>query len=521
MASRNPRGPVVLTAACFSALFGFLLLYAWVLHPQVEVEEVRLEVTDVAASRRFFEDVLDFRTNGDAVVLGEQRVVLRQRIGKAPVAPAAANDVAFEHVAIVVSDIDAASEQLHRAGVKTVSEAPQRLPHWNRDVRGIAAQYFRDPDGHFLELIQYPPRVGEPRWQDMKGRLFLGIDHTAIVVTDTERSRAFYRDELGLARVGESFNSGPEQEALSGVPGARVRVTSMHAGKGPGIELLEYQSPGVVGRVPSSDWTIALRSDVLDAPVSRGDPDGHRLALTPAPHAGLSFAAMALRHHGSRYWKEGAQLGVFMIVTLWLTLLLEHPKSPVRRRLKSGLLRRLITGAMIGVTAAALINSPWGSQTGAHFNPAVTLASLFMGRINPWDAFFYVLAQFLGGWLGLIAASLPFREAAANEKVDFAATLPKQGIGWTLVAEAAISFVLLAVLLIVQRHAALKPYVAWFAAALLFLYISFESPVSGMSLNPARSAASAIPARNPTAAWPYFIAPIAGMVLAATVFGDS
>ena len=108
----------------------------------------------------------------------------------------------------------------------------------------IQAFYFRDPDGHFLEILQFPQGKGDPRWQRSDGKLFLGIDHTAIVVKNTEESLRFYRDTLGLKVVGESENYDTEQEHLNNVFGARLRITALRAGAGSGIEFLEYLSPG-------------------------------------------------------------------------------------------------------------------------------------------------------------------------------------------------------------------------------------------------------------------------------------
>lgn len=153
---------------------------------------------------------------------------------------ARANDHDFQHVAIVVRDMARAYARLREHGVEHASAAPQRLPDWNPAAGGIEAFYFRDPDGHFLELISFPPGKGEARWHRPGRGLFLGIDHTAIVVHDTERSLAFYRGLLGMRVAGESENWGIEQEHLNGVPGARLRITTLRAPHGPGIELLEY-----------------------------------------------------------------------------------------------------------------------------------------------------------------------------------------------------------------------------------------------------------------------------------------
>jgi catechol 2,3-dioxygenase-like lactoylglutathione lyase family enzyme len=138
--------------------------------------------------------------------------------------------------------MDQAYARLRQYGVAHASSGPQRLPDWNRNAGGIRAFYFRDPDGHFLEVLQFPPGKGEPRWQ-AGDRLFLGIDHTAIVVSDTDRSLGLYRDLLGLRVAGTSENYDLEQEHLNNVFGARLRITTLRAPVGPGIELLEYLAP--------------------------------------------------------------------------------------------------------------------------------------------------------------------------------------------------------------------------------------------------------------------------------------
>ena len=138
--------------------------------------------------------------------------------------------------------MDRAYARLREYNVEYASTAPQTLPDWNPNAAGIRAFYFRDPDGHFLELIQFPLEKGNPRWQRSNGRLFLGIDHTAIVVTDTARAVAFYQ-ELGFHVAGTSENYGTEQEHLNDVFGAHLRITSLRASSGPGVELLEYLAP--------------------------------------------------------------------------------------------------------------------------------------------------------------------------------------------------------------------------------------------------------------------------------------
>jgi len=153
-----------------------------------------------------------------------------------------ANDRVFQHAAIIVRDMDEAYARLRQFTVEHASTAPQRLPDWNPNAGGIRAFYFRDPDRHFLEILQFPPGKGLDRWH-RSDRLFLGIDHTAIVTADTDQALRFYRDTLTMRVAGESTNYDIEQERLNGVFGARLRITTLRAAAGPGIELLEYLAP--------------------------------------------------------------------------------------------------------------------------------------------------------------------------------------------------------------------------------------------------------------------------------------
>jgi catechol 2,3-dioxygenase-like lactoylglutathione lyase family enzyme len=178
--------------------------------------------------------------------LGDEHITLNEHLGNKgrPIPQDSRSyDRWFQHIAIVVSDMDKAYGQLADHKVKHVSTAPQRLPDWNKDAGGIKAFYFRDPEDHVLEIIWFPPGKGNPKWQNTGGATFLGIDHTAIVVTDTEKSLTFYRDQLGFKVVGGAHNSGPEQEHLNQVFGANLRITALRAQRGPGIEFLEYIAP--------------------------------------------------------------------------------------------------------------------------------------------------------------------------------------------------------------------------------------------------------------------------------------
>jgi catechol 2,3-dioxygenase-like lactoylglutathione lyase family enzyme len=157
-------------------------------------------------------------------------------------------------------------------GATAISTTPQRLPDWNPTAGGIEAYYFRDPDGHPLELIHFPPDKGDARWHRGSERLFLGIDHTAIVVADTEKSLAFYRDLLGMTVVARGENFGPEQEHLNGVPGSRVRITTLAAESGLKVELLDYVAPADGRPIPAdertndlSHWETSIRVSDVDA----------------------------------------------------------------------------------------------------------------------------------------------------------------------------------------------------------------------------------------------------------------
>jgi catechol 2,3-dioxygenase-like lactoylglutathione lyase family enzyme len=260
--------------------------------PIRSVDRVVLPVSQLDRAVAFFRDALAFSPQGGepagtVLHLGRETIELAQRRGR-PVPPdSRSNDGWFQHLAIVVSDIDAAYARVLRAGAIAISTAPQVLPAWNPNAAGIRAVYFRDPDGHPLELIQYPPGKGEPRWQD-GDRLFLGIDHTAIAAADTARSVAFYRDQLGLRVAGGSENWGIEQDRLSGVSGARVRITSLRAAAGPGIELLQYVAPDGGRKLPSDTTPNDLWADQIVLRIDNGravrgetirDPDGHALRV--------------------------------------------------------------------------------------------------------------------------------------------------------------------------------------------------------------------------------------------------
>lgn len=239
------------------------------LTPLVEkVDAVGMTVADMDRSLEFYTKVLDFKLVSDVEVWGTEYEQLqgifglRMRIarlrlggeflelteyltpkGRPIPGDSRSNDHWFQHIAIIVSDMDRAYTWLRKHKIQHASTGPQRLPDWNPNAGGIQAFYFKDPDGHSLEILQFPPGKGDPKWQQTSDKLFLGIDHTAIVVSDTNASLKFYRDLLGLHIAGESENYGTEQEHLNNVFGARLRITSLRAAVGPGIEFLEYLTP--------------------------------------------------------------------------------------------------------------------------------------------------------------------------------------------------------------------------------------------------------------------------------------
>ena len=301
------------------------------------VDGVSISVGDMDRAVDFYADVLFFEKLSDVQVAGPdvdrlhglpgmRARVVRMRLGAEhvdlvevltprgrPVPPdSRSQDRWFQHVAIIVNDMDQAHLWLRRHRVQPVSPEPQRLPDWNPNAGGIRAFYFKDPDGHVLELLQFPPGKGDPRWRRASSSVFLGIDHTAIVVADTEASLRLYRDALGMRVAGQSENHGPEQERLNNVPNAHLRITTLRAPAGPAIELLEYLAPRDGRPLPAdvrfgdlTQWQTRLTVGSADearaslrgrlaavSPVVAGtpgvgvqrafagrDPDGHALLL--------------------------------------------------------------------------------------------------------------------------------------------------------------------------------------------------------------------------------------------------
>jgi catechol 2,3-dioxygenase-like lactoylglutathione lyase family enzyme len=259
------------------------------------VESVGMTVSDMDRAVGFytaltFQKVSDVEVLGDEFehlegVFGARMRIVRMQLGNefldltqylAPPgrsipADSRSNDLWFQHIAIVVRDMDEAFEKLRALKVQFVSTGPQTLPSSIKAAAGIKAFYFRDPDQHNLEVIYFPAGKGDPRWQEKTDRLFLGIDHTAIGISNTDASLKFYRDLLGLHKAGESENFGTEQEHLNQVFGAHLHITGMRADAGPGIEFLEYLTPRD-GRSRPADvrandiihWQTMIATDELD-----------------------------------------------------------------------------------------------------------------------------------------------------------------------------------------------------------------------------------------------------------------
>jgi aquaporin Z len=239
-------------------------------------------------------------------------------------------------------------------------------------------------------------------------------------------------------------------------------------------------------------------------------------AASARPIAPIVPAAGGLARHWPEYAIEAALLGTFMLSACLFTVLLFHPASPVAAAIAQPAVRRVLMGIAMGGTAVALNYSGWGKQSGAHYNPAVTLTFLRLGRIGPRDASAYVAAQFAGAALGVAVAALLAGPLVADSSVHYAVTVPGPlGVGVALAAELVISFILMTVVLRLSSHPRHGRFTGMAAGLLVASFIAVESPLSGMSMNPARTVGSAVWAHDWTSLWIYFVAPLAGMLAAA------
>jgi len=246
----------------------------------------------------------------------------------------------------------------------------------------------------------------------------------------------------------------------------------------------------------------------------------YKLHLGPEILRSDSRLASRITRHALRNWPEylieAWALGMFMVSACAFTVWFEHPDSWVRMHVLNGDVRRLMVGIAMGLTAVSLIYSPWGQRSGAHMNPAVTLAFMGLGKVHRIDAAFYVLFQFIGGTLGVLAMAWLFGDRIADAAVNFAVTAPPmRGTGIAFIAEFVISFLMMSMVLRVSNSQRWQKFTGVCAGVLVATFITFEAPFSGMSMNPARSFASALPSGHWMGFWIYVVAPIAAMQLAA------
>jgi len=250
-----------------------------------EIRGFALTVSNLDSAVAFYQEALGFKKVGERIVadrnydyltgvfgtrvrsatlqLGDERIELEQYLapgGQSIPVDSRSNDLWFQHFAVVVSDMERAYEHLRAFPIQSISSAPQTIPESNKAAAGIKAYKFKDPDGHPLELLWFPADKGKAKWQSADGRLFLGIDHSAIGISSTERSTAFYRDLIGLTIAGGTTNTGMTQEQLDNAFGAVVRITGLRPDRSesPGLEFLQYVNPS--GGRPSP---IALRPNDL------------------------------------------------------------------------------------------------------------------------------------------------------------------------------------------------------------------------------------------------------------------
>ena len=227
----------------------------------------------------------------------------------------------------------------------------------------------------------------------------------------------------------------------------------------------------------------------------------------------------SLRLHWPEYLMESGEMAFYMFFACAFATLLQHPASPVRHVIAGDLSRRALMGLAMGTTVIATVMSPWGKQSGGHFNPAMTFTFYRLGKVRLWDALFYATAQFSGAISGTAIARYVLRGAPGNHAVRYAVTAPGvYGRAAAFVAELAISFILMITVLFVSNRETLARYTPYFVGALYAAYITFETPLSGMSMNPARTFGSAFHAGYWHALWIYFTAPTLGMLAAAEVF---
>ena len=257
-------------------------------------------------------------------------------------------------------------------------------------------------------------------------------------------------------------------------------------------ELAKNEAIGIVGAVPEQKMQ------------RRGDAGG---------------ALASLRLHWPEFLMEAGEIGSYMFFACAFATLFQHPASPVRHFILSALFRRAFMGLAIGATVIVIVMTSWGKQSGGHFNPAMTFTFYRLGNVAFWDALFYMAAQFLGATGGVALAVYVLKGALKNEAIRYAVTVPgAYGDGAAFLAELGISFCLMITILLVSNRESLARYTPYFVGALYAAFITFETPLSGMSMNPARTFGSAIHAGCWHALWIYFASPTLGMLAGAEIF---
>ena len=252
---------------------------------------------------------------------------------------------------------------------------------------------------------------------------------------------------------------------------------------------------------------------------ARGASLAETVTASTLPQKLTSSAVEVLRAHWPEYLMEAGLLGAFMVSACLFGVLYEFPHSPLRQAITSSLIRRMLMGASMGLTAVTIIYSPWGKQSGAHINPAVTFTFFRLGKIKTWDAIFYMAAQFAGAALGVMLVGRSLMRELADPAVRYVVTVPgKYGTAVAIVAECLITFVLMSTVLYVSNHERISRFTGLFAGLLVATYITVEAPFSGMSMNPARTFGSGVSAGVWTGFWIYLIAPLLGMLSAAELY---
>jgi len=230
-------------------------------------------------------------------------------------------------------------------------------------------------------------------------------------------------------------------------------------------------------------------------------------------------AQRAIREHWPEYLMEAWGLGMFMVAAGFVATLLEYPHSAVHEMLADADMRRGFMGLAMGLTAIGIIYSPWGQQSGAHINPAVTLTFLYLGKVAKWDAVFYIVAQFIGGTLGVLLVIAVLGQSFANMPVLYVVTVPGPAGTWVAFsAEFAMSAGLMLTILLLMNSQRYERFTGVSAGILVAAYIAFEAPLSGMSINPARTFASAAPSGVWDHVWIYYTAPPLGMFTGAMLY---